>query len=135
MMELEIQWSARNAGPSDDGLLFSKFARVVEARGNLLPGEVGEFSDDILCSLARGQMPQNKTDGDTSSLYARLAAQDFRVAHYVLLPCDEHMPILRFAGSCSQSRSRMLNGRSGGNARPRATNCDQGLPSRPDPID
>ena len=43
---------AGTARPSDNGLKFSQFTRIVQARGNLLAGEVGKLSQNVRGSFA-----------------------------------------------------------------------------------
>src|SRR5260370_40622550 len=85
---------SKAAGPSDDGLKFGQFTRIVEARGNLLAGEIGKLSQNVRASFARGEVTKHQADGNTGSLDARFSTEDFRVAHDVLFPWHQHAPIL-----------------------------------------
>src|SRR5260370_41280774 len=85
---------SKAAGPSDDGLKFGQFTCIVEARSNLLAGEIGKLSQNVRGSFARGQVTQHQADGNTGSLDARFSTEDFRVAHDVLFPWHRHAPIL-----------------------------------------
>src|SRR5258708_10488696 len=47
---------SKAAGPSDDGLKFGHFTCIVEARSNLLAGEIGELNQKSRGSFARAQV-------------------------------------------------------------------------------
>src|SRR5260370_1674417 len=85
---------SKAAGPSDDGLKFGQFTCIVEARSNLLAGEIGKLSQNVRASFARGQVTQHQAYGNTGSLGARFSTRDSRTAHHVRRPVHPPAPIL-----------------------------------------
>ena len=102
------------ARPSDDGLKFSQFPRIVQARGNLVAGEIGKFSQNVCGSFARGQVPQDESGRYPGPLNPRLSAKDLRVAHDVLFPLHGHTTILSpFPNNGKSQASRVCRERGG----------------------
>src|SRR6266480_612815 len=72
----------RTSGPSDDGLKFGQFARIIQACGDLVACEIGKFRDNV---------------------FSWFATQNFGVARNVVFPADWHGLIL--AGSHSKGKA------------------------------
>src|SRR6266576_4762981 len=93
----------RTSGPSDDGLKFGQFARIIQACGDLVACEIGKFRDNVFSCFASCQVPEHKANWNTRSLYPWFATQNFGVARNVVFPADWHGLIL--AGSHSKGKA------------------------------
>src|SRR5437588_6217157 len=58
----------RTSGPSDDGLKFGQFARIIQACGDLVACEIGKFRDNVFSCFASCQVPEHKANWNTRSL-------------------------------------------------------------------
>src|SRR5947208_16889869 len=107
------RWSSRHsgrprtAGPSDDGLKFGQFARIVQACGDLVAREIGKFRDNVFSGFASGQVAEHKAYRETCSLQAWFATQNFGVARNVVFPADWHGLIL--TRSYSKGKAGKIN--------------------------
>ena len=92
-------------GGSDCGLELGDVTGIVEAGRDLILGQVGKLSHDLVGVFSACELSQYQANWNTSAFDPRLPMQELRIAGDVLFPVNWHKVVRRMPKSLQTAES------------------------------